>query len=406
MQQKNFDLIIWGATGFTGQLVVEYLWKEYGKSDLKWAIAGRDSKKLEQVISKFGMQGIPFLIADSFDLPSLKELASQTKVICSTVGPYSMYGDALVKACVEESCNYCDLTGEVPWMRKTIDQYHHEAIARKIKIVHSCGFDSIPSDLGVLEVQRTFFEKHGYYAGNVFTRIATLKGELSGGTYSSMSNLITEARTDKSIQKILSNTFALNPDPGYQGAEQSDLKSVKKDKITGLWICPFIMSGINTKIVRRSHALMNFPYGHKFIYKEALMCGKGFTGWVKANAILLALGLFLAAKPGSFLKKIIDWKMPKPGEGPNEKSRNEGYFKFLIFAQGHNEDESIIAVRGDKDPGYGSTSRMLAESAICLALGAQLPQVFGVLTPSVAMGKELLNRLETKAGVTFKVIEQ
>ncbi len=405
MQNKTFDLIIWGATGFTGQLVVEYIWKEYGNSNFKWAIAGRDEKKMEQVRKKFGLQNIPFLIADSRDLTSLKNLAQQSKVICSTVGPYSLYGDALVQSCVEENCNYCDLTGEIPWIRRNIDQFHQKALEKKIKIVHCCGFDSIPSDYGTLKVQQAFFKKYGYYAQNISTRIGEFKGWLSGGTYYSMSNLISEAGKNTSIQNLLKNLYSLNPDPKYSGADEADLRAVKKDPVTGEWMCPFIMSGINTRVVRRSHALMGFPYGHEFTYNEAQLCGKGFIGRLKANAILIFLGLFMAAKPGTFIKKIFDWLMPKQGEGPDEKSRSEGYFNFHFFARGKNNDECVLKLHGKRDPGYGCTSRMLAESAIGLIYQEKLPEVYGVLTPSFAMGEELFRRLEAKAGLTFIVAE-
>jgi short subunit dehydrogenase-like uncharacterized protein len=404
MQNKKFDLIIWGATGFTGQLVVEYLWEKYGSSEFRWAIAGRDSKKLERIRGKMGLQNIPHLIADSFDLDSLKELAAQTKVICSTVGPYTLYGNALVQACVEEGCHYCDLAGEVPWMRQIIDRYNDKASEKKIKIIHNCGFDCIPSDMGVREVQRAFFEKYGYYANQVYTRVANLKGELSGGTYASMVVMMEKVREDRSIGKLLSNKYALNPDPNYTGPEKADLQAIKKDPVTGSWICPFIMSGVNTRVVRRSHALRGFPYGHVFTYEEAMMTGKGITGMAKAGVILAGLGILTAAKPGSFLKKLLDKKMPKPGEGPDERARKTGRFKFLIFAKGHSSDQTCVAVRGDRDPGYGSTSKMLAESAVSLIYEEQLPEVYGVLTPSVGLGDVLLERLERNAGVTFEVM--
>jgi short subunit dehydrogenase-like uncharacterized protein len=405
MENRKFDLIIWGATGFTGQLVAEYLWREYGHSSLKWAIAGRDEKKLQQVSTEIGLQNVPYLLADSFDLPSLKKLASQAKVICSTVGPYAIYGNAVVQACVEEACHYCDLTGEVPWMRKMIDQHHQAAFEKSIKIVHTCGFDSIPSDVGVREVQQSFFKKYGYYADKVYTRVAGMKGELSGGTYASMSNLLAEANKDKDIQKIVYNSYSLNPDPAYKGADKADFRSVQKDPITGQWMCPFVMAVVNTRVVRRSHALADFPYGHRFSYEETMLCGKGFKGRMRATAVLMGLGLLMAAKPGSFLKKLIDKRMPKPGEGPSEAQRKAGRFKFLVFAEGSNGDRSLVAVRGDMDPGYGSTSKMLAESALCLVNDELLPETYGVLTPSVAIGEELHKRLEAKAGVTFEVVE-
>jgi len=291
-------------------------------------------------------------------------------------------------------------------MRKIIDRYHQKAIAQKIKIVHSCGFDSIPSDFGTLKVQKAFYKKYGYFANMVSIRVKDFKGAMSGGTYISMSNVIGEAEKDKSIQNLLSNNYSLNPDPLYSGVGEYDLKSVKKDKITEQWICPFIMATINTRVVRRSHALMGFPYGHDFKYEEALLCGNGFIGRLKAIFIRLGLGMLMAAKPGTLLKTTFDWLMPKPGEGPDEQSRNAGYFKYLIFAQGLQGDQTVVEVHGDKDPGYGCTSKMLAESAVDLIFDEQLPEIYGVLTPSVALGDNFFMRLEKKAGITFKVIEQ
>lgn len=393
MQDRKYDIIIWGATGFTGRLVAEYLWEKYGNTEFKWAIAGRSEEKLSQVSEELGLKNIPILLADSFDLTSLKNLARQTKVICTTVGPYSKYGDSLVQACVEEGCHYCDLTGEVPWMRKMIDQHHLAAEEKKLKIVHTCGFDSIPSDLGAMKLQNEFYKKFGYYAEKISTRIAGIKGELSGGTYSSMTSLMETARKDSSIRSIISNMYALNPDPHFKGADKSDLKSVKKDNLTGHWICPFIMAGINTKVVRRSNALENFKYGYDFSYEEAMMCGRGIKGRLKGITILMGLGLLMAAKEGGLLKKIIDGRMPKPGEGPDKESRESGFFKFILFAEGKNSDSLNLIIKGKRDPGYGATSRMLGEAAISL-LSDDLPEIYGILTPAVAMGEVLEKRLE------------
>jgi short subunit dehydrogenase-like uncharacterized protein len=405
MQNREYDLIIWGATGFTGQLVVEYLNQNYASSSLKWAIAGRDAGKLSEIRDKYGLNNIPLLTADSFDLESLKKLTAQAKVICSTVGPYSLYGNALLQACVEESAHYCDLTGEVPWMRKTIDRHHEQAKAKKLKLVHTCGFDCIPSDLGVMEVQRRFFEKYGYYAQEVRTRVAWLKGGLSGGTYASMNHLMDESKKDPSIGKTIANPYAINPQPEYPGKDKKDLQTVKKDEQTGHWLAPFIMASVNTRVVRRSHALQEFPYGPDFTYEEAMNCGKGITGRIKATGILAGLGVLMAAKPGSFIKKIIDSRMPKPGEGPDAATREAGGFKLLIYAQGKGSDQVVLAVKGDRDPGYGSTSKMLAESAICLTEEDKLPTTFGMLTPAVAMGDVLLKRLEHNAGLSFTLVD-
>lgn len=397
--KREYDIIIWGASGFTGRLVAEYLYLNYNSKNLKWAIAGRDKLKLISIRDTFLDKSIPIVIADSFDEKSLDEMTKTTKVVCSTVGPYAKYGSLLVKSCVNNKTHYCDLAGEAQWIRKIIDLHHEEAKNNEVKIVNSCGFDSIPSDLGVYFIHKNISNKNL----TIKMRVRGLKGTYSGGTYASMKNIIKDASSDREVRKSLTNPYGLNPVGEQSGLDKRDLASVVYDTKIKSWISPFLMAGINTKIVRRSNALSNYQYGKDFKYEEAIMTGKGLKG--RLNGIIFSIPLiFLAAKPGSLFNKIFNFFSPKPGEGPNKKERESGYFNLRFFVFQENSDTSIFKVTGDRDPGYGSTSKMLAESAICLAKD-NLDNKFGVLTPSYAMGDHILDRLISKAGLSFSKIK-
>ncbi len=403
MKKKNFDVIVWGSTGFTGKLVTEYLISKYGVAqNLKWAIAGRNKEKLEQIKNEFSKPNLPFLVANANDLKSLEKMASQTKVLCTTVGPYAKYGTDLVEICIKNGTHYCDLAGEVQWIRKIIDRFHQKAQTKKIKIVNSCGFDSIPSDFGVYYIQKELSESNLTRAKRIEMRVSGIKGGISGGTYASLSNVRKEASKNKSIYKTLMNPYGLNPVGKMDGPDKLDLKTILYDKCSDNWIAPFVMASINTKIVRRSNALTNFEYGKNFFYSEATLCGKGVFGKIKAYLISFPLLILAMAKPGSFFKKIIDLILPSPGEGPSKKSRESGFFNFRFYIDTENGKKRVAKVTGDMDPGYGSTSKMIAESAVCLAKDS-LPDFGGVLTPSVAMGNHLLNRLRKNAGLTFNL---
>jgi short subunit dehydrogenase-like uncharacterized protein len=398
---REFDVIIWGATGFTGRLVAEYIFNKYGtNNDLKWAMAARNEIKLEKVRASVADETVPLIIADSNDEASLDAMTKRTKVVCTTVGPYAKYGSKLVAACVSNQTNYCDLAGESQWISKMIDAHHDAAKANGTKIVNSCGFDSIPSDMGVYFVQKQAKAKTGSFAKQIKMRVKAMKGGISGGTYASMSNLMEEASKDKNILKEMSNPYSLNPKGEQDGLDKPDLRSVIFDKTAKSWISPFVMAGINTRIVRRSHALIDFSYGKNFQYDEAVMSGKGFSGRMKGIGGVLPLALFALAKPGSFLKRMMDNKLPKPGEGPNEKQRETGFYNLRFYTILENDAVALGKVTGDRDPGYGSTSKMIAESAICLAKD-ELADIGGILTPASAMGDALLNRLEDNAGLTF-----
>jgi len=397
---KKFDIIIWGASSFTGQLVTEYLFNKYGSSKIKWAIAGRNLDKLERIRSEVADKNIPIFIADSFDEDSLSKFVKKANVVCSTVGPYSLYGTKLVKLCVENNTNYCDITGEAHWIRTIIDSFHEKAKSKKIKIVNSCGFDSIPSDMGVYFIQNEIKKVYKNHARSIKMRVAGIRGGISGGTYGSINNLLKEAYADKSVFKVLNNPYGLNPKGKMVGSDKKDLRKIIFDKESNSWIYPFIMAGINTKIVRRSNALSNFQYGKDFRYEEAMMSGRGISGLWKAILAIFPLAM-VSLNPNSFLKKIVNSYMPKPGEGPGVDKRKNGFYNLRFYIIIDEKRKAFAKVIGDSDPGYGSTSKMLAESALCLAFD-KLPEKYGVLTPSVAMGDSLLKRLQNNAGIDFK----
>ena len=400
MNSKVYDIIVWGASGFTGKLVAEYLYKKYGiNKSLKWAIAGRSNDKLKSIIKKLNPE-IPIIIANVNDISSLNKMVSKTKVICTTVGPYAKYGTELVDLCIKNRTHYCDLAGEVQWIRKIIDKFHYKAVESKVKIVNSCGFDSIPSDLGVFYIQEKSKKIFGTKASRIEMRVAGAKGGISGGTYASLSNVNIEAHKNKEIFKTLINPYGLNPVNEIEGPDGKDLRKIVFDPYSKTWIGPFVMAAINTKIVRRSNALSGYSYGKNFMYNEAVISGKGSMGKIKAYMMALPLFILSIAKPNSSLKKIIDFFLPKPGQGPSKKNRESGFYNLRFYVNIDGETKALAKVVGDMDPGYGSTSKMLAESAVSLAKD-NLNESWGILTPSVAMGKSILKRLRDNAGLTF-----
>jgi len=400
---KKYDLIVFGATGFTGRLVVEYLWEKYElNNSLNWAIAARDINKLQAINKTIAQGQIPMEIADSHDEESLNHLCRKAKVVCSTIGPYSIYGTKLVETCILHGCHYCDLSGEVTWMRKMIDQFHEKAEAAQVKIVHSCGFDSIPSDMGVWNLQLAFKEKYGSFAPQVETGVKAMKGGFSGGTFASLSEVMKTATEDHEMKRALLDPHGLDPGDQKGLSEEKDLRSVQWSASFNSWVAPFIMSTINTRIVRRSHALSNFPYGKNFIYREFSLMGKGVSSWLKAWMMTLPLGVVMSAKPGSFIDRMIQKWAPSPGEGPSKEERENGFWVFDYRAQNAKGEVLTARMKGDKDPGYGSTSKMLGEAAVCLSLD-DLNSNYGILTPVSAMGEALWTRLHQNAGISFNI---
>lgn len=396
-----YDVVLYGASGFTGRLVAEHLKNVY-PSGLRWAMAGRSADKLKAVRDELGIDdAVAIEVADSNDSDALATLTAKTKVVCTTVGPYAKYGSKLVQACAEQGTAYCDLAGETPWMRRMIDAWQETAQDRGARIVHCCGFDSIPSDLGVQFLQELAIERHGEPIKQIRMRVRALKGTASGGTIASMLGIVEEARRDRHVARTLFHPYSLNPEGMREGPDQPDQRDAVFDEGLQSWTAPFVMGSINSRVVRRSHALADFPYGRDFRYDEASLTGPGLKGYWRAKTAALGLGAFatLAAigPTRSALKRFV---LPAPGEGPNAAARTNGYYKLWFCGEGADGEEMQAEVVGDRDPGYGSTSRMLGEAAVCLARD-EIPVSGGFWTPATAMGPLLRKRLTQSAGITF-----
>lgn len=405
MPRREFDIIIWGATGFTGKLVVEHLYKNYGvNKSLTWAIGGRSQAKLEAVRAEFSDDNLPLILGDSFDESSLDAMTKRTKVILSTVGPYSKYGKKLVAACVKQQTHYCDLTGEELFVKYLIDHHHEAAKANGTKIVPCCGFDSIPSDLGVFYMQQEVKKRTGQFSSHIKMRVKETTGTASGGSIATLKYMMELIKKDRSLLAVFIEPYSLNPIGEMDGPDQTGIRDIVYDETIKSWLYPFIMEGINTRIVRRGHALAGYPYGRDFQYEEASMSGDGAAGKEEAIQEVAKLRAFRSTKSPAD-KTAQRNKMPKPGEGPSRAAMEAGNYILKFYTLNTNQEIiGIGTVTGDMDPGYGSTSKIISEAAVCLAKD-ELPTGGGVLTPSIAMGGALLKRLVANAGLTFSYEE-
>ncbi len=401
-----YDLIVYGATGFTGKLVAEYLLRRYGVgTGLRWAIAGRSAGKLDALRRSLGDAAteLQTLTADSSDKKSLAELARQTRVVVTTVGPYALYGSALVAACVDAGTHYCDLAGEPQWIRRMIDRHHDAAVDSGAKIVHCCGFDSVPMDIGVWFLQREARERHGRYCEHIRTYVKALKGTASGGTLASMMNLIREARSDRETAGILMHPYSLNPPGQRDGPDGRDQRKAEYRDDAGAWTAPFVMAAINTRVVRRSHALLDYRWGRDFRYNEAVLTGQGVSGWLRSKSLSATLKLLILGASTTPTRRFLQrFVVASPGEGPNRTERKTGFFNLRQIGFLPDGERIEARITGDEDPGYGSTSKMLGECAVCLAKDA-LDERGGVLTPAAAMAQALLLRLQKNAGLSFEI---
>ena len=385
----EFDIIVYGATGYTGRLVAEYLSQEYADdSGLRWAMAGRSQSKLEAVRDEIGAPaGTPLVVADTGDADSLRAMAERTRVVLTTVGPYQLYGSDLVRICAETGTDYVDLCGEPAWMRQMIDAHGETAKQSGARIVFSCGFDSIPFDLGVYFLQQAAQEKFGAALSRVKGRVRKMKGTFSGGTAASLKATLAAAKANPEIYQLLGNPFALTP--GFTGPAQPPAAKPEFDESLGSWAAPFVMAAINTRNVHRSNALLGHAYGSDFVYDEMILTGPGEQGEAIAKAVT-----------GD--KSLAGDDAPKPGEGPTKEERENGFYDVLFIGEGADGKTLMASVAGKRDPGYGSTSRMIAESAICLVRDATDTQG-GILTTAPAMGDKLIKRLQEHAGLTFQL---
>lgn len=405
---REFEVVIWGASGFTGKLTAEYLLAQYGVSEgLRWALAGRNQAKLEQVRLDLAREtgreadALPILIGDSDDAASLAEIAGRTRVVCTTVGPYAKYGSKMVEACAKQGTSYCDLTGEVQWMQRMIEAHEDAARASGARIVFNCGFDCIPSDIGAFFMQQEMKRLHGASCSQIQLRVKGFSGGASGGTIASMMNMLDEAAEDPSIMRSMRQPYALNPKDHQTGPDGEDAMGPHYDADFDEWTAPFVMAAINTRVVRRSNALLNYAYGKDFRYDEAMLMGKGPLGFAKASATSAGSLAMMGAMTLGPIRRAVGGRLPQPGEGPSQEKREAGFFDLRLRGVGAAGPVLSGRVTGDRDPGYGSTSKMLAESAVCLAQD-DLGVGGGIWTPASAMGEALLARLP-KAGVNFQL---
>jgi short subunit dehydrogenase-like uncharacterized protein len=390
MPSSKFDIVVYGATGFTGQLVAEYLATHYRDDrDLKWAMAGRSLDKLASVRDAIGAPGdTPLIKADAGDPASLKAMIEQTRLVLTTVGPYQLYGSDLVAACAANGTDYIDLCGEPIWMRQMIDAHEATAKSSGARIVFSCGFDSVPFELGAFYVQEEAKRVFGAPATRVKGRVRDMRGTLSGGTAASAKATFDAVSKDLSLITILNDPFALTP--GFTGPKQPRGNKASYEEDLQSWIAPFMMALINTRNVHRSNMLMGFPYGRDFVYDEMVLTGAGERGEANAKKVMAAN----SEKTGPNARK--------PGEGPSKEEQRTGRFDLLYVAVGPDGRQVRASVTGDRDPGYGSTSKMISECAICL--GRDAPDVpAGFWTPGAAMQHKLIKRLVDNAGLTFAV---
>ena len=385
--ERAFDIVVYGATGYTGRLVAEYLAHHYQGTGPSWAMAGRSKAKLAEVRDLIGAPAdTPLIEANSDDPASMAALANSARVILTTVGPYQLYGEPLVKACVEAGTDYADLCGEPGWMREMIDRYDAAAKASGARIAFSSGFDSIPFDLGVLMLQKEAVTRFGQPAPRVKGRVRGMKGTFSGGTAASLTETMKAVAKNPKLIPILQSPFGLTP--GFEGPSQPMGLVPEYEESVGKWAAPFIMATINTKNVHRTNLLLGHPYGKDFKYDEMMLTSAGELGQKAAHAV------------GAMLKNPFGAKPPKPGEGPSPEEREAGHYDVLFIGEYPDGKVLRYGVKGRYDPGYGSTSRMIAETGIAL-LDCQADG--GISTPGALLGEALVDRLVEHAEISFAV---
>jgi short subunit dehydrogenase-like uncharacterized protein len=403
-EDSRLDLVVFGATGFVGRLLAEYL-AEHAPKGARIGLGGRSAEKLTEVRSRLprAASSWPLLIADSADFDSLARLAGATRVVATTVGPYRPHGINLVEACVKAGADYCDLTGEPLFIRDSIDRFHDEAAKKGVRIVHCCGFDSVPSDLGVLLLHEQALADAAGDLEDTSLVLRAVKGGLSGGTLASAMGQWDEVRANQSSRRLIDDPYALSPDRAEEPdlGRESDLTRAEHDDELDTWIGPFVMAGINTRVVRRSNALQGWAYGRRFRYREVMDFGNHVAGAATASAVGAGMAAVQAGAGFAPTRAIIDRLLPAPGEGPNVKTRKAGFFKIEVHSRTSGGARYVARVEAQGDPGYAATSVILGESALCLAFDRhKLANRGGVLTPSTAMGLTLVERLRA-AGQTL-----
>src|SRR5271169_939789 len=409
MSTPSHDLVAFGATSFVGKILCDYLWEEFGaQGAMKWAAGGRSKAKLEELRSSLGAKvgTLPLVVADAADEASLRKLCASTRVVVSTVGPYALYGEPLVKVCAESGTDYCDLSGEVQWIRRMLQRYEATARTSGARIVHCCGFDSIPSDLGVHFLQRQAIKRLGAPCPRVKMRVKVMRGELSGGTVASLMNVVKEAAADPALRKELADPYSLCPAGSAPRMRQPDVRSAEFDVDFGAWVAPFVMRAINTRIGQRTNALSKQAYGADFTYDEAMLVGRGLKGRFAATAMAAGLaGFLLAGAIGPARAALERFVLPKPGQGPSPEAQRKGFFDLRFVGTTTDGRQIRTKVTGDRDPGYGSTGKMLGQAAACLALDIDKAATLGGFwTPATIFGDRLIQRLTAHSGLTFELV--
>jgi short subunit dehydrogenase-like uncharacterized protein len=410
MSTPKFDIVIYGATSFAGQIVTKYLMKTYGLNQtVSWAVAGRSIEKLTTVRDALGAgaENLLMIVADAEDEAALKSMCEQGKVVISTVGPYDLYGSTLIKACVETGTDYCDLTGEIRWVRRMVELYDAKARETGARIINSCGFDSLPSDMGVYFLQKKALEQYGEYCLRVKFRAKAADGAFSGGTVATMLNETKVLAANPALEQELADPYYICP-AGYSNATpQYPVSQAQYDKDFDCWIAPFIMAAINEPVVFRSNALANDIYGDDFSYNEAMMTMPGFKGKMVAKLVSGVMKGFTGATKNTFMRGLLERHvLPAPGEGPSPEAQEKGFYDLRFFGETKQGKTLVVQVTGDRDPGYGSTAKMLSEAALALSQGiSKQDQAGGFWTPATVFDQGLIDRLCDRAGMTFTVLD-
>lgn len=408
-ENRQYDLVVFGATGFVGQIVCQHLLEFSAlEESFTWAIAGRSPDKLERLVATLGAESanLPRLIADATDESTLRALCQQARVVISTVGPYAIYGEPLVKVCAETGTDYCDLTGEPQWIRRMIETYQASAEQSGAHIVHCCGFDSVPSDMGVYYLQQQAQARLGELCTKIKMRLIDARGGLSGGTAASGVNAVKEASEDATLRENLKDPYFLCPQHPSQIRHPPTMIPVQYDEDFRAWAAPFVMAEVNTRIVLRSNFLRQPPYSVDFQYEEGVLTGDGPLGWLTAQGVKLGWdGLVLAAALPPTRWVLENAILPTSGEGPDASTREKGYYDLRFIGQTAGGRKIRVQVTGDRDPGYGSTAKILAQSGICLAQDVHsFSKPGGFWTPASLLGEALLQRLQQYAGLAFAVM--
>lgn len=406
---RTLDLVLFGATSFVGRILCAYLVERHGTDGpLRWAIAGRDRARLDQVAEDVGADrpGPPVerIVVDATDADGLRDMARRSSVVVSTVGPYARYGSELVAAVAEIGTDYCDLTGEPQWMRRMIDAHHDTAVRSGARVLHACGFDSIPSDLGVWFTQQQALARWQEPCTDVQMQVRSMRGGPSGGTVASMLDLVQEAATDREVRRLLADPYALVPDDVRPSAAQPARRGVGRDRRSGQWLAPFVMAAVNTKVVHRTNALAGQPWGPGFRYDESMTTGSGPLGVLGSIGVTAGVGIGTALAATGPTRRLLQRVVPSPGEGPSPEAQARGHFELGFRGSTADGRTITTSVTGDRDPGYGSTAKMLGEVAVLLGETPAATLGGGFWTPASAFGDVLVERLGEHAGMDFREV--